>query len=127
MDAQVASILPEVFRSYMTFDAMEEFGSNARECGSLWGPGYDLPVAGVLGNGTPFYGEVTPFGTEAGPGALTAMDRQIRETRYGFGRERRLRILFCAGKASLPLRRTVARRDDAALVELNTLAGVGDG
>lgn len=110
----------------MTYDAMEEFGANARECGSLWGPGYELPVAGVLGNGTPFYGQVVPLGAEAGSSALAAMDAQIRETRYGFGRERRLRILFCGGSVSPSLLREVARRDDAALVELDSLAGGGD-
>ena len=107
----------------MTFDAMEEFGVNARECGSLWGPGYELPVAGVLGNGTPFYGQVAQLGAESESSALAAMDGQIRETRYGFGRERCLRILFCGGRVSSDLRRNVARRDDAVLVELDSLAG----
>ncbi len=123
LDSQVASILPEVCRSYMTLDAMEEFGSNARECGSLWGPGYEVPVAGVLGNGNPFYGHVAPPGAESGPRALAVLDEEIRETRYGFGRERRLRILFCGGEVSSDLRRKVARRNDAVLVDLDSLVG----
>lgn len=124
--SQVGSILPEVCRSYMIFDAMEELGANARECGSLWGPGYELPVAGVLANGVPFYGLVLEPGSRTGPSALGTLDRQVRETRYGFGRERRLRILFCGGKVSPDLLRAVARREDAILVPLENLAGVSD-
>ncbi len=123
LEAHVASILPEVCRSFMVLDAMEELGANARECGSLWGPGYDLPVAGVLGTGAPFYGQVVPEGPGGASSVLAALDAQIRETRYGFGRERRLRLLFVRGKASAPLLRAVARRDDAVVVGLEAVAG----
>ena len=126
LNEQVASTLPEICRRYMTFDAMEEFGANARECGSLWGPGYEFPVAGVLRNGMPFYGHIGPVGAQATPSALAEMDAQIRETRYGFGRERRLRVLFSGGEGSQALLRQLARRDDAAVVALDKLAGVED-
>jgi hypothetical protein len=117
------SLLPEICRSYMTFDAMEEFGANARECGSLWGPGYDLPVAGVLGTGAAFYGQVVPPGSDVAPRALAELDTQIRETRYGFGRERRLRVVFAMDPTNQGLSRAVARRDDTVLVSLENLAG----
>jgi hypothetical protein len=102
---------------------MEEMGANARECGSLWGPGYDIPVAGVLGTGTPFYGRVVREGPGGGVPDLAALDAEVRETRYGFGRERRLRVLFLAGRVSSDLVREVARREDAVLVGLDALAG----
>jgi hypothetical protein len=124
--SQVASTLPEVCRGYMTLDAMEELGANARECGSLWGPGYELPVAGVLRNGTPFYGHVLEPGFGKASSVLGTLDTHVRETRYGFGRERRLRILFCGGKVTPDLLRAVARREDAVLVPLESLAGVSD-
>jgi len=118
-----ATVLPEVCRDFMAHDAVETLGSNARESGSLWGTGYDIPIAGVLTSGAPFYG--LPVGAEpqAGTTALARLDAQIRETRYGFGRERRLRILFVDGEPSLDLQRVVARRDDAHVVGYEALGG----
>lgn len=124
LDSHLTSVLPEVCRSFMVFDAMEQLGANARECGSLWGQDYDFPIAGVLNNGVPFYGQMTPMGQETLPSALSALDAQVRETRYGFGRERRLRMLFVAGTVSPDLHRKVASRDDVVLVNLNNLTGV---
>lgn len=123
LDAHVTKVFPEVCRSFMALDAMEVLGANARECGSLWGPGYDIPVAGVLGTGVPFYGQVVGETQGEGASALAALDAEVRETRYGFGRERRLRVLFLAGGVPLALLREVARREDVVLVGLDALAG----
>ena len=125
LDRHVASVFPQVCRDFMANDAIEVLGANARECGSLWGGGYDIPVAGVLGTGAPFYG--LPVTDEEGSGGslLPGLDAGIRETRYGFGRERRLRLLFLTGEASPALLRESARRHDSTLVSLDALAGVG--
>jgi hypothetical protein len=114
--AHVASIHPSVCRNFMTLDGAAHFGARARECGSLWGAGYDIPVAGVLGNGSPFYG--IPSGGDGGEDApfLPSLDAQIRETRYGFGRERRLRIIFTLGEVPASLQREAARRHDAVIL-----------
>jgi hypothetical protein len=125
LDTHALSLFPEACRDFMTHDAMEAFGANARECGSLWGTGYDIPVAGTLANGAPFYGTpVAPAG-HAGASALRALDAQVRETRYGFGRERRIRLLFMQAEAPPALQREAARRHDVAVVGLDTLAGAG--
>ena len=123
LDGHVALVLPEVCRSFMAQDALERMGANAREWGSLWGPGYDIPVAGVLGTGTPFYGRVIGEGPWEGPSPLEALDAEVRETRYGFGRERRLRVLFAGRKVPSVLLREVARREDVVMVGLDALAG----
>lgn len=122
LETHVASILPAVCRQYMLHDAVESLGSNARECGSLWGPGYDIPVAGILGSGAAFYGAPVPPG-ENGRAILSALDRQIRETRYGFSRERRLRVLFTRGGVPPELAREAARRHDVVVVDAGALAG----
>jgi hypothetical protein len=124
MGAHVATVLPEVCRQYMRHDALESLGANARECGSLWGAGYDIPVAGILSSGAAFYGRPALW-REEDPPALDVLDREIRETRYGFGRERRLRLLFAKGEVPLPLTREVARRHDVTVVDVRALAGEG--
>ncbi len=121
---QVATVLPEVCRQYMRQDALETLGANARECGGLWGAGYDIPVAGILSSGAAFYGRPALW-REGEPPVLGTLDREIRETRYGFGRERRLRLLFVRGEAPLPLAREVARRHDVTVVDVRALAGEG--
>jgi hypothetical protein len=107
----------------MAHDAMEQLASNARDCGSLWGAGYDIPVAGTLASGAAFYGVALWSRPPASARPLVRLDEQIRETRYGFGRERRLRILFTPQPASRALQRDVSRRDDAIIVGAAELAG----
>lgn len=123
LSRHAATLLPEACREFMAHDAMELLGANARECGSLWGSGYDIPVAGTLSTGAPFYG--VPVPEDAPSGTLRALDAQVRETRYGFGRERRLRLLFTRTRAPAGLQREAARRHDVMLVGLEDLAGAG--
>ena len=123
LDGHVASIFPEICRQYMEFDAMEHLASNAREAGSLWGEGYDIGVAGTLTTGAVFYGVPLWSRPPARVRHLAELDRQIRETRYGFGRERRLRILFAPHGVPRTLEREATRRDDALMVGAEELAG----
>lgn len=123
LDAHVESVFPSICRQHMALDALETIGETAREGGSLWGPGYDLPVAGILTYGSAYYGITLwqPVDRELRP--LEALDRQIRETRYGFGRERRLRLIFTGHDAPPWLHREIARRHDAHLVDASALLG----
>ncbi|MHB1193398.1 MAG: ATP-binding protein [Longimicrobiales bacterium] len=125
LDAHAGTLFAEACRDFMAHDAREVLGANARECGSLWGSGYDIPVAGTLATGAPFYGMPVPPSAHAGSSTLRALDAQVRETRYGFGRERRLRLLFTQADAPSSLQREAARRHDVAVVGLDTLAGAG--
>ncbi|MFQ5538298.1 MAG: ATP-binding protein [Gemmatimonadota bacterium] len=122
LEVHAATVFPSVCRAFMEHDAMEVLGANARESGSLWGPGYDLPVAGVLTSGAAYYGKVY-WRKAPDPDDLAELDAAIRETRYGFGRERRLRILFSARGFSAALTRAAARRDDVILIGARELAG----
>lgn len=80
----------------------------ARQTGALWGDGYEIPVAGVLSNGAPVYGTCV-WGREATPDDADALDGQVRQTRFGFGRESRVRIVFTQGPVANELRRREAR------------------
>jgi uncharacterized protein len=123
LDEHLASVFPTVCRQHMRFDALETLGANAREGGSLWGSGYDLPVAGLLTSGAAYYGACfwAPDDGERAP--LADIERSMRETRYGFGRERRLRLVFAGRAAPASVRRQVARNRDAALVDASALVG----
>jgi hypothetical protein len=121
LEEHLATVLDEVCRQYMRQDAMEVLGANARTCGSLWGRGYDIPVAGILASGAPFYGR--PVSGTGEQGIFAALDADVRETRYGFGRERRLRLAFASKAFGPSLQREAARRHDAVLVGPRQLAG----
>ena len=56
-------------------------------------------------------------------GTICIEDLDIRQTRYGFGRERRLRLVFSGRPVPTWLRRETARRADAQLVEASELLG----
>jgi hypothetical protein len=121
LEEHLSTVLTQVCRQYMRQDAMELLGSNARTCGSLWGPGYDIPVAGILSSGAPFYG--LPVGASEEEGVFATLDADIRETRYGFGRERRLRLAFASREFGPSALREAARRHDAVLIGPRQLAG----
>lgn len=122
IQAQTAAVFPAVCRQYMQHDAMELLGHNARESGSLWGAHYDMNVAGILTSGAAFYGSAI-WSEAPTPRDLRTLDTGIRETRYGFGREARLRMLFMDVPASPELSRAAARRHEVVLVAVEELAG----
>lgn len=95
-------------------------GVPARETGALWGEGYDLPIAGTLVNGGAFYGDVI-WGRPAQVADLERLEAQLRLTRYGFGRETRLRVLFVDRPAPEALVRRAARSEQVALIEIDDL------
>ena len=121
LEEHLSTVLAEVCRQYMRQDAMEVFGANARTCGSLWGKQYDIPVAGILSSGAPFYGR--PVGDTRKRGVFATLDADMRETRYGFGRERRLRLAFASKELGPSIQREAARRHDAVLIGPRQLAG----
>lgn len=123
IEDHAASVFPEVCRQYMRHDAMELLGANGREVGSLWGPEYDMDVAGALFSGAVFYGLAHWGAVPDGARLMERLNRQIRETRWGFGRELRLRTVFSVRDFPRDLEREAARRHDAVLVGAAELAG----
>lgn len=122
LDDHLASVFPLVCRQHMEHDAIETLGHAARESGSLWGPGYDLPVAGILTSGAPYYG-VCRWTMADGDEPFTDVDAAVRETRYGFGRERRLRLVFTGRSTPAAVRREAARRRDGEIIDAEALLG----
>lgn len=123
VDDHLETIMPRIARNHMEHDALESLGATARESGSLWGPDVEIPVAGILTSGAAFYGRCSWSAPERPSDPLSQLDGEIRETRYGFGRERRLRLLFTGRTAPVWLRREAARRPDALLIDAEALVG----
>lgn len=121
IDDHMRAVFPMVCRQHMIFDAIETLGVTAREGGSLWGPGYDLPVAGILANGAAYFGACR--WSDEGSSPVDLIEAGIRETRYGFGRERRLRLVFTGRPPPVELRRRVVRHQDAHLIDAEALMG----
>jgi hypothetical protein len=122
LDGLTNRCLAHVCRQYMAHDAVEQVGANARETGSLWSAAYDIPVAGMLRSGAAFYGSPLTDPQDASR-SVAVLEAQVGETRYGFGRERRLKILFCLEPPPLVLAREAARRHDVEIVDVAALAG----
>jgi hypothetical protein len=101
----------------------ERLPTSARETGALWGSGYDLDVAAVLKNGAVCYGACTWEHSPVGEEALGPIERALRESRYGFGRESRLEVVFHAGGVREDLVRRAAREDQIRLIGVEDLLG----
>lgn len=121
LDRHARASFAKVCRQFMTSDAIELLGQAAREGGSLWGKGYDVPVSGILSGGSAFYGQC--HATTPPPGALDELDAAVRKTRFGYGREHRIRLLFSTVDPPSELQRAIARRHDAYLVGISDLVG----
>ena len=65
----------------------------------------------------------TPRDATRQRGVFATLDADIRETRYGFGRERRLRLAFASTELGPSIQREAARRHDAVLIGPRQLAG----
>jgi hypothetical protein len=117
--------LPGLVRDHLHRHGHERFRAPAREAGGLWGEGYDLPVAGTLASGAPFYG-ITSW-DDPGPDAMDRLLEQVAETRYGYGREARVLLLFSARDVAWEVERSVARRPQSFLLRPGDLTGNASG
>jgi hypothetical protein len=122
LDDHVRLQLGELARAYVARYA-ERLPGTAREVGALWGPGYDLDVAATLVGGAVCYGAWSWEHSPVGEQALGPIERALRESRYGFGRESRLEVVFHAGGVGEDLVRRAAREDQIRLVGLEELLG----
>lgn len=125
----VQQMLPAICRRHMEVDALETLGSNARDSGSIWNSDVEIPVVGTLGTGATYYGTCLwdPPVEPRSPTPLQLLDRGIRETRYGFGRERRIRLVFTGRRTPTWLRREAARHTEARVIDAPDLLGDGVG
>ena len=117
--AHIRRRIPVAVRAALAEDR-GPFPVGARRLGALWGENYDLDVAGTLRNGAAVYGLCVLEGvaTVADADRLTA---QMRATRYGFGREGRIRAVFALEGASVALTRRAARDHLLVLDDLASL------
>lgn len=123
LDEHVARVFPRACREWLFLHGDEALPERARLAGGLWGPGYDLPVAGTLRNGAVVYGACRWRGDPVDADAFSDVRRQLRETRYGFGREGRLRVVFSATGFTTGARRAVGRDALAHGIGIETLVG----
>lgn len=123
LDAHLATVFPLVCRQHMAHDAIETVGANARELGSLWGAGYELPVAGLLTSGAAFYGACSWQPPVRGADPLGSLDTTARAARYGFGREHRLRLHFSSTEPPRWFERAAVRQDQCLLIGPGALVG----
>lgn len=119
-DAWVQVALPSILQARLHDPAEPALQVAARESGGLWGEEYDVPIAGTLTSGNAFYGAIV-WGREARLSDLEQLEMQVRQTRYGFTRETRVRALFIDRPPPQALVRRAARTDDVELVELSSL------
>lgn len=105
----VRSALPMICRNYLLYGCEPVLGARARTVGPLWGSGFDFPVAATLANGAICYGHIHPGPGPAPPSALENLDRQTRATRYGYGRQARLRLIFSLTGFQRELQRMAVR------------------
>lgn len=115
LEDHLSLVFPGICRTWVERYGEGTIPARAREAGGLWGRGYDLELAGTLENGAIFYGHALWGDAPPEEEIADEIGRQIDATRYGFGRERRYRLVFTDKEPAPSLRRRAAR-DDAVLV-----------
>lgn len=112
-----SAVLPRALHRVLAESGDMLVGARARQIGGLWGDGYDLAVAGTLRTGAALYGTAV-WGRIATVADAELLRRHMRATRYGFGREARLRVVFAAAGATEALQRSVARDELLRVIPL---------
>lgn len=123
LDNALPGMIPRAVLELLANRGIDSIGPPARVTGGLWGPGYDIPIAGVLGNGAVCYGVAPADWSVPSTGDLEDLLGQIRETRYGFGREVRLKILASLSGHHPDLERIAARDESVRLLRQDDLVG----
>ncbi len=116
----VATQVPALLQAEIRLETV--LGVRAREVGAIWNEGCDFPVAGTLETGAVFYGR-TWWADQPTPSLLEEMRLAMRETRYGFGRENRSRLLFVRLDPDHNWERRVARAPDARFIGVDDVVG----
>jgi len=133
LEAHMDRWLPVAALDWFTHHAAERFPAPAREVGSLWGDDGEFPVVAWLTNGQICYVHTTwslsPVPDEdTGPdtrglGAFEGLEKALRRTRYGIGREARTPVLVTPGPVGPEVRRRMARTPLARLLAPEELMG----
>jgi len=124
VDAHVHRVLPILVREWLgTARAAALLGSPSREAGGLWGEGYDIDVASTLRSGAIVYVWTRWLGDSFTPAEVEACLGQIRHTRYGFGRERRLKLFVQRRPPDHALARVDARDPEVVVIGADSLVG----
>jgi uncharacterized protein len=124
LDAYVRRLFPLACREYLARYARERLPAISRELGGLWGSDHDIELAGTLRTGAALYGRAFWAEGRVPEAADEALQEEIRRTRYGFGREARLRLYFSTDGFSSALLRRAARSDAVRLVSLEAMLGL---
>ena len=121
LDEHARALFPLVAREYLGKHGGERLASAARETGGLWGLDYDIEPAGTLHTGAAVYGRTSWGGKPVSEAADDALQEEVRRTRYGFGKESRIRVLFSSEGFTTGLLRRAARSDALHLLSLGEL------
>ncbi len=109
VDLFVAQVLPNISRTYVGRYAAGRLGAQTRIVGGLWGEEHDFDAAATLWDGSVVYSHCTWVDRNLGIGALQRARQQLRETRFGFGRERRTVLLIMQQPPSRDLEQAALR------------------
>lgn len=123
LDGHMALHFGRLCRAWLLEHGDERLPAPAREAGGLWGSGYDLEVGATLRTGAACYGRCLWSEVPAGTEVVEEIDDAIGATRYGFGRESRIRLVFSAGGFDAELQRRSVREPPVRLIGLEDLAG----
>jgi hypothetical protein len=123
LDSYASALFPSVCREYLTHYAGETLLATAREVGGLWGADYEMDPAGTLRTGGALYGHAYWSRGRTPEAAVEALETEMRKTRYGFGREARLRLLFSTEGFTRGMLRRGARSEGLHLIDGQSLFG----
>ena len=127
LDDHAALVFPLACRDHLLRHAHETLGADARATGGLWGAGYDIEPAGTLRTGAAVYGRALWGGGRVPETTDSVLQEEIRRTRYGFGKEARLRVVFATDGFAPALVRRAARSDHLHLLGPGDLLGEPSG
>jgi len=121
LEQHAALLFPVACRQYLVHHGQERLPARAREIGGLWGADHDIEVAGTLRTGAAVYGRAFWRGGRVPETAEDVLEDEIGRTRYGFGREARLRVIFSTDGFAPGLLRRGVRSEILHLIDIGAM------
>lgn len=108
---------------FLEHHAQDALGANARQVGGIWSVQPEIPIAGILRNGTAVYASSHWDRQAVGPDPIRTLQVGMRRTRYAFTKERRFRLVFSASGFTHEAEREAARSTGVYLIGIEDLWG----
>lgn len=124
LDDVMGGAFEEMCRDHARRWSQERLPAPAQEVGQIWGPNYDIDIAGRLLDGSMLYGECKWWRREVREDVLYTLIERAGKTAYGKGESRRHFVLYARTAFSVEVKEAATSDGRVELHTPETILGI---